>query len=170
MQLFTSHVIKNHSHVIIPESYSRFLFCSYDKEFRKVSTSTFQRLLDSWNNELLRFGTEMEFWNLNLEGTNRVHISSSEPENISRPKKHHFYYLELKTHSWSASKCKKWISKDNFQEPTWTNGKRYATRKSLPSPESTNHFELRNYLDLYWHHNSTTVKSTCRFIPFSVDF
>ena len=61
--------------------------------------------------ELLRFGAEMEFWNLNLEGTNRVHISPSEPENISRPKKHHFYYLELKTHSWSASKCKKLDSK-----------------------------------------------------------
>ena len=61
--------------------------------------------------ELLRFGAEMEFWNLNLEGTNRVHISPSEPENISRPKKHHFYYLELKTHSWSASKCRKLDSK-----------------------------------------------------------
>ena len=59
----------------------------------------------------------MEFWNLNLEGTNRVHISPSEPENISRPKKHHFYYLELKPFMISTQ-IQSSIQRDHFNMPS----------------------------------------------------
>ena len=40
-----------------------------------------------------------------------------------------FLLSRIKNHSWSASKCKKWIQKDHFHKRTRTTGEQLATRK-----------------------------------------
>ena len=72
VQPFPGHVIEIQGHVIFGESNSRFLFCSYDKEFRKVSTFQTRRLLDSWNRTFTFRG-----WNGILEFESRRNKSST---------------------------------------------------------------------------------------------